>query len=64
MVVVVDVVVVVVVFVGMYSLVTGIRARQLRGSTLRDDVGPMDPVVAYSAPVLAVARGPAKVALF
>ena len=50
-VVVVDVVVVVVVvFVGAYSFVTGNRARQLHGSTPRDDVGPMDPVVAHSGP--------------
>ena len=56
MVVVVDVVVVVVVvFFGAYSLVTGNRARQLRGSTPRDGVWPMDPVVACSGPVLAVA---------
>ena len=39
-VVIIDVVVViVVVFVGAYSPVTGNRARQLRGSTPRDDVG-------------------------
>ena len=50
-VVIVDVVVVVVVvFVGAYSSVTGNRARQLRSSTPRDDVGPMNPVVAYSGP--------------
>ena len=55
-VVIVDVVVVVVViFVGAYSPVTGYRARQLRGSTPRDDAGPMNLVVAYSGPVLAVA---------
>ena len=48
-VVIVDVVaVVVVIFIGAYSLVTGNRARQLRGSTPRDDVGPINPVVAYS----------------
>ena len=50
------VVVVVVVFVGAYSLVTSNCARQLHGSTPRDDTGPMSPVVAYiAAPVLAVA---------
>ena len=53
-VVVVDVVVVVV-FVRAYSPVTGNRARQLRRSTPRDDVGPMNPVVAHSGPLLAVA---------
>ena len=42
------VVVVVIVFVGAYSPVTGNHARQLRGSTPRDDVGPMNPVVMYS----------------
>ena len=48
---VVDVVVVRrVVFVGAYSPVTGNRARLLRGSTPRDDVGPMNPDVAYSGP--------------
>ena len=47
----VDVVaVIVVVFVGAYSPVTGNRARQLYGSMPRDDVGPMDPVVAHSGP--------------
>ena len=51
------VVVVVVVFVGAYSPVTGNCARQLRGSTPRDDVGHMSPVVEYdiAALVLAVA---------
>ena len=50
-VVIVDVVViVVVVFVEPYSPVTGNRARQLCDSTPRDDVGPMNPVVAYSGP--------------
>ena len=50
-VVIVDVVVVVVViFDGVYSPVTGYRARQLRGSTPRDDAGPMNPIVTYSAP--------------
>ena len=54
--VVVDVVVVVVVvFVGASSLVTGNRARPPRGSTPRDDAGPMNPVVAYSGPLLDVA---------
>ena len=49
-VVIVDVdVVVVVVFVGVYSPVTGSRARQLRGSTPCDDVGPTN-IVAYSGP--------------
>ena len=48
-VVVVDVVVVVVVvFVGTYSPVTGNRARQVNGSTPLDDVRPMDPVVRHS----------------
>ena len=46
-VVVVDVgIVVVVIFDGPYSHVTGNRARQLRGSTPRDDLGPINPVVA------------------
>ena len=40
----------VVVVVGAYSPVTGNRARQLRGSTPRDDVGPMNLAVAYSGP--------------
>ena len=40
--------VVVVVFVGAYSPVTGNHARQLHGSTPRGDVGPRNPVVAYS----------------
>ena len=31
------------------------RARQLHGSTPRDDIGPMNPVVAHSGPLLAVA---------
>ena len=48
-------VVVVVVSVGAYSPVTGNRSCQLRGRTPCDDVGPMNPVVAYSGPVLAVA---------
>ena len=39
-----------VVFVGAYSPITGNRPRQLRGSTPRDDVGPMNPVVAHSGP--------------
>ena len=55
-VVVVDVaVVVVVVFVGAYSPVTDNHARELRGSTPRDDVGLMDPVIAHSDPLLDVA---------
>ena len=46
-VVIVDVVVVVVVvFVGAYAPVTGNRVRQLRGSTPRDDVGPINSFVA------------------
>ena len=43
------VVVVVVVFVEAYSPVTGNLARQLRGSTPRDDVGPIN-LIAYSGP--------------
>ena len=42
--------VVVVVDVGAYSPVTGNRARHLRGSTPRDDVGPINRVVANSGP--------------
>ena len=42
--------VIVVVSVGAYSPVTGNRARQLCGSTPRDDVEPMNPVVAHSGP--------------
>ena len=49
-VVVVDVVVVIAVVVGAYSPVTGSRARQLRGSTPRYEVGPINPVVAHSGP--------------
>ena len=49
-VVIVDVVVVVVVIFDGYSPVTDYRARQLRGSTPRDDAGPMNPIVTYSAP--------------
>ena len=44
------VVVVVVVVVGAYSAVTGNRARQLHGSTPRDEVGPMNPIVSDSGP--------------
>ena len=56
-VVIVDVVVaVVVIFVGAFSPVTGYRARQLRGSTPRDDAGPMNPVVAYSGPCSCCSR--------
>ena len=56
-VVIVDVVVVVaVVYVGAYSPVTGNRTRQLRGSTPRDDVGPMNPVVVYSGPRFCCSR--------
>ena len=55
MVVVVDVVVVVVVIlVGAYAPVTGYRAHQLRSSTPRDDARPMNPVGAYSGPLLDV----------
>ena len=60
-VVVVDFVIVVVVAdvtvvaVGTYSPVTGNRARKLRGRTPRDDVGPMNPVVAHISPLFAVA---------
>ena len=55
-VVVVDVViVVVVVFVGAYSPVTGNPARQLRGSTPPDDVGPIILLSRIAAPLLAVA---------
>ena len=39
-----------VVFVGAYSPVTSNCTRLLRGSTPRDDVGPMSPVVACSGP--------------
>ena len=42
--------VVVVVDVGVYSPVTGNRACHLRRSTPRDDVGPINPVVAHSGP--------------
>ena len=49
-------VVVVVVFVGAYCPVMGNRARQLRGSTPRDDVGPMNPVVVYSGPLSCCSR--------
>ena len=44
------VVVVVVVVVGTYSPVKGNHPRQPRGSTPRDEVGPMNPVVAHSGP--------------
>ena len=55
-VVVVDVVVVVVViFVGAYSLVTANRACQLRGSTPRDDAGPMNPALRIVPPLLDLA---------
>ena len=37
----------VVVVVGAYSAVMGNRARQIHGSAPRDDVGPMNPVVAH-----------------
>ena len=43
-------VVVIVVVVWAYSPVTGSRARQLCGSTPRDDVGSIDPVVAHGSP--------------
>ena len=55
-VVVVDVVVVGVVVLGAYSPVTGNRARQLRGSTPRDDVGPISPVFAHSRPPYSSSR--------
>ena len=50
-VVVIDVIVVVVVVAGACSPVTGNRARQIRDSTPRDDVGPMNPAVAHSGPL-------------
>ena len=34
--------------------IVGLLARQLRGSTPRDDVGSMNPVVVHSEPLLAV----------
>ena len=50
-VVVVDIVIVVVVdFAGAYFLLTGNRARQLRGSTPCDEIESMNHVVAHSAP--------------
>ena len=45
---------VVVTVVGADVPVTGNRARRLRGSTPRDDIGPMNPVVAHSGPLLSV----------
>ena len=45
-----DVVVDVVVFVGAYSPVTGNRARQLRGTTPRGDIGLKNPVVVHNGP--------------
>ena len=50
-------VLVVVVVVGAYSPITGNRARQLRGSTPCDDVGPMNPVAAHSGPPLLAGAG-------
>ena len=49
--------------VGAYSLVTDNRARRLRGSTTRGDVGPRNHIVEHSGPSVA-GTGPGKVPMF